>query len=149
MMPSASNIFSIHSLATSSVTAHLSSLFLKHLPQAVQPRMVLPANCTSSVSIPSTSSEEKTLLIKIAVLPSLRALPLKATTFILFSQLYLLSSLLERKTRCRLRVDSCRIEHGDLNVVLVDQQIDFRTTQNDSFRPSCNEVPDNPAEPLF
>jgi hypothetical protein len=50
--------------------------------QAMQPWILLPESWTNSVVIPSFSSSLKTCLIKIAVLPSLRALPLNATTFI-------------------------------------------------------------------
>src|SRR5512136_2771356 len=81
MIPSASSIFSIQSLRTSPFTAHRLSWLVKHLPQAVQPRIFFPDNWTSSVLMPAFFSSLNTVLTRMAVLPSFRALPLNATTF--------------------------------------------------------------------
>src|SRR5512136_2047031 len=81
MIPSASSIFSIQSLRTSPFTAHRLSWLVKPFPQAVQPRIFFPASWTSSVLIPAFFSSLNTALTRMAVLPSFRALPLNATTF--------------------------------------------------------------------
>lgn len=57
----------------------------KHALQAVHPRIGSPASWISSVSKPSVSRALSTRFRSIAVFPSLRALPLKAITFNLFT----------------------------------------------------------------
>src|SRR5450756_91714 len=82
-MPSAASIFSMHSLRPSSLRPEQRlSRVSAHLRQAVQPTKRLWASCTSSVSMPSASSSTSTRRSRMAVLPSLRELPLNATTFI-------------------------------------------------------------------
>src|SRR5690606_33959765 len=61
---------------------HCLSWLAKHLLQTMQPRMSLRASWTSSVSMPLFFSSVNTCLSSTAVFPSLRALPLNATTFI-------------------------------------------------------------------
>jgi len=84
MIPSASIIFSIHSLTKSLSMTHRLSLFSKHFMQAVQPWTCFPPIWIISVVIPSFSSSPHTVSKSTRVFPSFLGLPLNATTFIVY-----------------------------------------------------------------
>ena len=81
MMPSAAFIFSKMSKKPSSVNRQL--FFPPHPQQARQPWMSQPPSWTSSHSMASPCSSEKTASTSIAALPSLRALEFIARTFMM------------------------------------------------------------------
>lgn len=83
-MPSAATILSMISFNMSFLTAQWPSLFSQHFMQAMQPRNVFTVELSISVSMPAASISARAIRSMAAVLPSLRALPLMANTFMVF-----------------------------------------------------------------
>ena len=57
--------------------------------------------------------------------------------------------LLQRKAGGGFRVNRCCIEHGNLNVLLIDEKAYFRAAQDDTLGTVCDEVLHDFAKLLF
>ena len=130
MMPSAATIFSMHALTPSSFCpGHVLSWVSAHLRQAMHPRRFLLYSCTSSVSMPSASSSANTLRTRNAVLPSLRALPLNATTF-MSSSPHSTSSACARSVMCRCASRAVQDTPGSGNANTLRPNVRARSSLN-------------------